>query len=322
MDGVLVIDKPAGLTSHDVVARVRKILKQRSVGHLGTLDPIATGVLPVVVGQMTRLTQFYTGAEKAYEGEICFGFETDTYDAAGEAVGPTRPVQLTIEQVQEAARCFVGVIEQVPPAFSAKKVAGVPAYKLARKKKEVQLQPIKVEVKEFEIISVQGDRAQFHAAVASGTYLRSMAHDLGRRLGVGGHLAALRRTRVGEFQITDAVSLDALEGSYSAASDITLHNIRYRTLSQYPESTDSAGFFIHPRQLLPAFPSVSATPEALTRVRHGNAVNLPDVSRSKYVKVFDGQTQLVAIAMRIAGTLFQPKVVMVADHAPAAIAAD
>src|SRR5262245_12005196 len=168
MDGVLVIDKPAGLTSHDVVARVRKILKQRSVGHLGTLDPLATGVLPVVIGRMTRLTQFYTAAEKQYEGEICFGVETDTYDAAGEAVGPRRPVQLSLDQLRAAARNFIGVIEQMPPPFSAKKVAGVPAYKLARKKKPVQLQAVKVEVKEFDILSVTEDRAQFRAHVASG----------------------------------------------------------------------------------------------------------------------------------------------------------
>ena len=322
MDGVLVIDKPAGLTSHDVVARVRKILRQRSVGHLGTLDPLATGVLPVVVGRMTRLTQFYTPAEKAYEGEICFGVETDTYDAAGEALGPAKPVPLSLEEVRRAARNFVGTIEQLPPPFSAKKVAGVPAYKLARKKQEVQLQPVKVEVKELEIVSLRGDRAQFRAHVASGTYLRTIAHDMGRLLRVGAHLARLRRTRVGEFELPDAVSLGALESAYPGGFDVSLHNIRYRTLHRYPESSESAAFFIHPRQLLPAFPSVTATPEALNKVRHGNAVNLPDLSRAKYVKVFDGQTQLVAIAMRVAGTLFQPKVVMVGDEASAAIVAD
>jgi tRNA pseudouridine55 synthase len=322
MDGVLVIDKPAGLTSHDVVARVRKILKQRSVGHLGTLDPLATGVLPIVVGRMTRLTQFYTAAEKAYEGEICFGVETDTYDADGEAVGAAKPVHLTLAELQTEARHFVGVIEQMPPPFSAKKVAGVPAYKLARKKLEVQLQAVKVEVKEFQILSAGGDRAQFRAHVASGTYLRSIAHDMGRRLGIGGHLASLRRTKVGEFELGDSVSLEALERAYSGLIPDTLHNIRYRTLQRSQESAEAGGFFIHPRQLLPGFPSVTATPEALSKVRHGNAVNLPDVSRSKYVKVFHGQTELVAIAMRIAGTLFQPKVVMVGDEAPAAIVAE
>src|SRR5262249_22580590 len=153
--------------------------------------------------RMTRLTQFYTSAEKQYKGEIRFGFETDTYDAAGEPLGPATSVQLTLEQLRGAARHFVGVIEQIPPPFSAKKIAGVPAYKLARKKRDVQLQPVKVEVKEFEIRSVEGDRAQFRAHVASGTYLRSIAHDMGWRLGVGAHLASLRRTRVGEFELGD-----------------------------------------------------------------------------------------------------------------------
>jgi len=315
MNGVLVIDKPAGPTSHDVVARVRKILKQRAVGHLGTLDPMATGVLPIVTGQMTRLTQFYMGAEKAYEGEIRFGFSTDTYDAAGEALGERRDVQLTLEQVREAARRFLGVIEQMPPPFSAKKISGVPAYKLARKKKPVELQPVKVEVKELEVLSVDGDRAQFRARVTSGTYLRSIAHDLGQALGVGAHLGKLRRTRVGEFGLGDALTLEALESASSALRLGTLHNIRYRTLQQQEEPGPESAIFIHPRCLLPAFPSVVAPPEALAKVRHGNAVNLPDVSRCRYVKVFSGQTDLIAIAQRIAGTLFQPKVVLMGEEA-------
>lgn len=320
MDGLLVIDKPGGFTSHDVVARVRKILKQRSVGHLGTLDPIATGVLPIVVGRMTRLMQFYTSAEKAYEGEIRFGFATDTYDAAGEPAGPAVPVQFKLEELRNSARQFLGVIDQMPPPFSAKKISGVPAYKLARKKKEVELQPVKVEVKEFEILSLGEGRARFHARVASGTYLRSIAHDLGQQLGVGGHLGSLRRTMVGEFELGDAVRLEELEAAFSQGNPLTLHNIRYRTLRQ---DIDSAGpaFFIHPRRLLPAFPAVTAPPDAMARLRHGNAVNLPEVSRSRYVKVFQGQTELVAIAQRIAGTLFQPKVVMVGEDVPAAIEA-
>ena len=314
MNGVLVIDKPAGLTSHDVVARVRKILKQRAVGHLGTLDPMATGVLPIVTGQMTRLTQFYMAAEKAYEGHIRFGFSTDTYDAAGEMVGQRQAVHLTLEQVREAASRFLGSIEQMPPPFSAKKIAGVPAYKLARKKKPVELQAVKVEVKEFEVLSVEKDRAQFRSLVASGTYLRSIAHDLGQVLGVGAHLGSLRRTRVGEFGLEDALTLEALESAFSQAGFGTLHNIRYRTLHQQPSGPES-GIFIHPRCLLPALPAVVAPPEVLAKVRHGNAVNLPDLSRSKYVKVFSGQTDLVAIAQRIAGTLFQPKVVLMGQEA-------
>jgi tRNA pseudouridine55 synthase len=321
MDGVLVIDKPSGLTSHDVVARIRKILKQRSAGHLGTLDPIATGVLPIVVGRMTRLTQFYTSAEKAYEGEIRFGFATDTYDAAGDPAGGPVPIQLTLEQVRDAAKRFVGVIEQMPPPFSAKKISGVPAYKLARKKKPVELQPVKVEVKEFEILALERDRAGFRARVASGTYLRSIAHDLGQRLGVGAHLGALRRTQVAEFGLADAVRLEDLETAVSPGGNVDLHNIRYRTSGQDPDSTQPAAFFIHPRRLLPGFPSVTAPEDAVARIRHGNAVNLPEVSRSRYVKVFQGQTELVAIAQRIAGTLFQPKVVMVGEASPVAIEA-
>src|SRR5437867_1823099 len=131
MNGVLIIDKSSGLTSHDVVARVRRVFKERAVGHLGTLDPLATGLLPLVLGSMTRLAQFYLASEKSYEGTIRFGFATDTYDAEGEAVGDCSQPSLTVEQVRDLAASFRGVIEQIPPPFSAKKIHGVPAYKLA-----------------------------------------------------------------------------------------------------------------------------------------------------------------------------------------------
>src|ERR1700679_1080415 len=142
MNGVVIIDKPAGLTSHDVVNRVRRILGQRSVGHLGTLDPAATGVLPIVLGNLTRLAQFYAHSEKTYEGTIRFGFATDTYDADGQATTSPQEVRLDLEAVRALATHFQGVIQQMPPPFSAKKIAGVPAYKLARKKKDVVLQPV------------------------------------------------------------------------------------------------------------------------------------------------------------------------------------
>src|SRR5215467_5870722 len=154
VNAVLVIDKPPGLTSHDVVARVRRIFQQKAVGHLGTLDPLATGVLPLVLGRMTRLAQFYLKAEKSYEGVICFGFATNTYDAEGERIGDQQTPNLTAEQVHELACKFHGTIEQMPPPFSAKKIQGVPAYKLARKKKDVELKPVTVEIKEFEICEV------------------------------------------------------------------------------------------------------------------------------------------------------------------------
>src|SRR5580658_8741619 len=211
MNGVLILDKSAGWTSHDVVNRVRRILGQRSVGHLGTLDPLATGVLPLVIGNLTRLAQFYTTSEKSYEGVIRFGFATDTYDAEGEPAARAQPVSLNLDQVLTLAAGFRGVIEQTPPPFSAKKIHGVPAYKLARKKKEVVLKPVQVEIKEFIILSVEGERARFRARVSSGTYMRSVAHEMGQRLGPGAHLESLRRTAVAEFNITQAHTLEEIE---------------------------------------------------------------------------------------------------------------
>src|SRR5690349_12133847 len=157
-NGVLIIDKPSGLTSHDVVHRVRRIVGLRAVGHLGTLDPSATGVLPVVLGNMTRLAQFYLKSEKTYEGVIRFGFATDTYDAAGEPANETRELTHSMDQLQTMAARFRGAIEQVPPPFSAKKIEGVPAYKLARKKKDFALKPVQVEVKNFELLALDGSR--------------------------------------------------------------------------------------------------------------------------------------------------------------------
>src|SRR5437868_10181141 len=158
MNGVVVINKPAGLTSHDVVARVRRLLRERSVGHLGTLDPMATGVLPLVLGKMTRLAQFYLHTEKRYEGTICFGFATDTYDAKGERIGDVKPVGFGREELEAALAGFRGEIEQMPPPFSAKKINGVPSYKLARRKEEVELKSVRVTVKEFEIIEFSKGR--------------------------------------------------------------------------------------------------------------------------------------------------------------------
>jgi tRNA pseudouridine55 synthase len=289
MNGVIVIDKPPGLTSHDVVNRVRRILGQRSVGHLGTLDPSATGVLPVVLGNFTRLAQFYVHSEKMYEGVIRFGFATDTYDGDGEPTTPLQDVDLNCNEVRALAAQFQGSIEQMPPPFSAKKIAGVPAYKLARKKQEVALKPVQVEIKEFEILATTADQATFRARVASGTYIRSVAHEMGQKLGCGAHLAALRRTSVAEFAIEDAHSLPALEAAMQQGSAESL--------------------FVHPRKLVPQLPSVTANEESAALIRSGRAVNLPEMSRAPQVKVFCGRSDLIAIATRIAGTLFHPRIV-------------
>src|SRR4051812_24359506 len=293
MNGVLMIDKPAGMTSHDVVYRVRKIVGERSVGHLGTLDPMATGVLPLVLGNMTRLAQFYLKSDKRYEGTIRLGFATDTYDAEGEQVGEVQPVNVTIDRLRQMAARFTGKIEQTPPPFSAKKIAGVPAYKLARKNKEVNLEPVEVEVKEFVITKLTGKDATFAAHVSGGTYLRSIAHDLGAVLGVGGHLARLRRVSVAEFEVGQAHSLEKLQEAALAGRE------------------ELGALFVHPREILPQMPAVTADEDTAGRIRHGMAVNLPETSRAGLVKVFAGQRELIAIVARVAGTLFQPKIVLV-----------
>ncbi len=294
MNAVFVIDKPAGVTSHDVVHGARRILQQRDIGHLGTLDPLATGVLVLVTGNLTRLAQFYLGSAKSYEGVVRFGFATDTYDAEGEATTPQSPVDLSLLQIQELAAKFTGVIEQMPPPFSAKKIRGVPAYKLARKHKEVPLKAVQVEVKSFEVLSVELARAGFRAQVSAGTYIRSIAHEMGQALGCGAHLESLRRISQAEFDLAQAHTLEELA---SAADNGAVEDIA-----------------IHPRELLPQFPSVTANDEIISHIRCGRAVNLPNLSQAKYVKVFRGQRDLIAIATRVAGTLFHPKVVLISGQ--------
>jgi tRNA pseudouridine55 synthase len=248
-----------------------------------------------VVGNFTRLAQFYLASEKIYEGTIRFGFSTDTYDAEGEASSAAQAVTLGDSQVREVAARFQGVIEQVPPPFSAKKIKGVPAYKLARKHEDVALKPVQVEVQEFEILSVTDDRVSFRARVGSGTYVRSIAHEMGQAIGCGAHLESLRRTAVSEFHVDEAHTLEQVEAA-SRADDLEM-------------------IFIHPRKLLPQMPSVSATEENAAHIRSGRSVNLPELSRAKLVKVFYGQRELIAIASRVAGTLFHPKIVLMGSVA-------
>jgi tRNA pseudouridine55 synthase len=326
MNGVLVVDKVPGLTSHDVVNRVRRILEQRSVGHLGTLDPLATGVLPLVTGSLTRLAQFYTCAEKTYEGTVRFGFATDTYDAEGEPATTPQQVVVRAEDVERLATHFRGVIAQTPPPFSAKKIHGVPAYKLARRHKDVDLKPVKVEIKEFEILGVEGERARFRARVASGTYMRSVAHDMGQMLGCGAHLESLRRTAVAEFSLEDAHTLEEFEALASPRHPHPTQNCRPDRSFPFPEGRESGvegpdvsplanweSLFIHPRKLLPQLPSVTVDEANAARIRSGRTVNLPELSRARQVKVFYGQRELIAIATRVAGTLFHPGIVFVSE---------
>jgi tRNA pseudouridine55 synthase len=211
LDGVVVVNKPTGWTSHDVVAKMRGIAGTRSVGHLGTLDPIATGVLPVMVGQATRLAQYFDKSEKAYEAVVRFGFATTTYDREGEPTTPKTDVGVTAGQIEGCLAPMRGDIAQMPPPVSAKKIDGVPAYKLARKNLPVDLKPVPVSIYELTLLGVEGDRARLRVRCSAGTYIRSIAHELGIALGCGAHVDALVRTASGSFTLGQARTLEDLQ---------------------------------------------------------------------------------------------------------------
>ena len=291
MNGLLVIDKPGGMTSHDVVSRVRKITGEKSIGHLGTLDPMATGVLPLLLGKFTRLAQYFSSAEKSYTGTIRFGFATDTYDAEGNpSTAPVQP-KLALEKVRQIAAKFHGVMQQIPPPFSAKKIAGTPAYKLARAGRPVDLKPAIVHIESFEITTLDRDEAAFTLRISAGGYVRSIAHEMGQIMDCGAHLSSLRRTQAGVFTPAEAHSLEELQ---LHAGDLSVLEARC----------------VHPRSLLPEMPAVTADAQAMGRMRNGAQANLPEFSSAPLVKVFVGQRELSAIAQRVAGTLFQPVVVL------------
>lgn len=284
------MDKPGGMTSHDVVGRLRRISGERSIGHLGTLDPMATGVLPLLAGKYTRLAQYFSAAEKSYSGTIRFGFATDTYDAEGAPAGPDLKPTLTLDVVEAAAARFQGEMEQMPPPFSAKKIEGKPAYKLAREGKPVELKTARIRILCFEIVRVEGSDADFTMTVSAGGYVRSVAHEMGQALGCGAHLSRLRRTRAGAFAIEEAHTLEDLEALKGDVNELEAR-------------------CVHPRSLLPEMPAVTGDEQALGRLRNGAQANLPEFSSAPLVKVFAGQRDLVGIAKRVAGSLFQPVVI-------------
>jgi tRNA pseudouridine55 synthase len=290
VNGLLILDKPAGMTSHDVVARTRRIVNERSIGHLGTLDPMATGVLPLLLGRYTRLAQFFGRMDKAYTGSIRFGQATTTYDAEGEPVGPSVQVFLDADEVRAHAKHFNGELLQTPPAYSAKKIGGRAAYSLARAGRTVELAPVRIVVHDFAITSVDGDAAEFRATVSAGGYIRSLAHDLGQRMGCGAHLASLRRVAAGPFCADAALSLEEL--------------------ANLVQSGELERHLPHPRTLLPEFPATTADAHTAGRMRNGAMCNLADFSHAPHVKVFASRHELIGIAQRVAGTLFQPTVVI------------
>jgi len=314
-DGALVIDKPKGKTSHDVVDAVRHLAGFRQIGHLGTLDPLATGVLVLLLGRATRLVQFYSGRRKRYTAGFRFGFATDTYDSDGEPQGPDNPVALDPETLKNFATGRIGRFEQTPPSFSAKKVHGRPAYELARKKqpvdlKPVDLKPVEIELFEYKLKEVDGNVARFEIECSSGTYIRSLAHEMGQKVGCGAHLAEITRTAVGEFSLDQAAKLEEL----AEAS----------RLGKF------ADYLIRLDNLLPNFPRVNVLPIIERRVRHGTRFNValaqiqpgrieppPGATsqldggepRPPRLRVFGQQNNLIAIAEAVVPRTYQPIVV-------------
>lgn len=288
MNGLLIFDKPSGLTSHDVVSLVRRASGERSVGHLGTLDPMATGVLPLLLGKWTRLAQFFGAAEKQYTGTIRFGFATDTYDAEGTAAGEPMALQRSLEELRVLSERFHGTINQVPPIYSAKKIGGVAAHKLARQGKEVAVKPAQITIHNFALTGLEGDTASFAMHVSAGGYVRSVAHELGELAGCGAHLSSLRRTQAGPFTLADAVTREQLINAANAG-----------TVEQ---------LLRHPRTVLPELPAVTADDSSQTKLRNGMAVNLPEFSDAPLVRIFNGSRELLGIGRRVAGTLIQPHV--------------
>jgi tRNA pseudouridine55 synthase len=289
MNGLLVLDKPAGMTSHDVVAIVRRVTGEKSIGHLGTLDPMATGVLPLLLGKYTRLAQFFGQAEKSYTGTIRFGFATDTFDAEGAPAAEAVALGKSLTELRELALHFRGAMDQMPPVFSAKKIGGVPAHKLARAGKEVAVKAARITIHSFELLGLEGEVASFAMSVSAGGYVRSVAHELGEMAGCGAHLASLRRTQAGVFGLEQAVGLEALKAMSVAEVEARLP---------------------HPRTLLVEMPSVMVDERTAGRIRNGMQVNVPEFSAAPMVKVFSGPRELLCVAKRVAGTLVQPVVVM------------
>jgi tRNA pseudouridine55 synthase len=307
LDGILVVDKPIGRTSHDVVEAVRRLVGFRQIGHLGTLDPLATGVLVLALGRATRLARFYAGRRKRYTCAVRFGFATDTYDADGEPQGEDSAPAIDTAAIESLAAGFIGKIDQVPPPFSAKKIHGRPAHELARKHKPVKLDAVPVEVFEFRLTGIEGSVARFAVECGSGTYIRSLAHEMGKLQGSGAHLSEIVRTAVGEFTLDQAVSLEELRGGNIAERVIPIEN------------------------LLADLPHAVVLPIIEKRIRHGAKFNLPlaqiqpgkitaaegapaelDAGEWKpsRLRVFNQQGHLIAIAEPVVPRTYQPILVL------------
>ena len=287
------MDKPREWTSHDVVNKMRRLAGTRKIGHLGTLDPGATGVLPLVIGRATRLAQFFTRNDKTYQGVIHFGYSTDSYDMDGVATSAETPVTLDRQALETLFDRFRGEIQQVPPPVSAKKVAGRPAYELARKGQPVELEPVTIEVYDLQLLGVEGCEATVLLHCSAGTYVRSIAHDAGQALGCGAFLKSLRRTASGDFNIERARTLEELAA--------LAHERRLQEA------------LIPAAELLPAFPAELVDAITAGHIRNGRDFRVsPFQARegTRYVKAVTPQGELVAIGEARLPHVYHPVLVL------------
>jgi tRNA pseudouridine55 synthase len=309
-DGALVINKPQGKTSHDIVDAVRHLAGFRQIGHLGTLDPLATGVLVLLLGKATRLVRFYSGRRKRYTAGFRFGYATNTYDSEGTPQTLDNPPTLDRDTLERLASRSLGRFEQMPPIFSAKKIHGRPAYELARKNQAIELKPVSIALYTYRLIDIAGPLAHFEIECSSGTYIRSLAHDMGQKLGCGAHLAEICRTAVGEFSFDQALTIEevaesAREGRLPSCL-ISLENL----LPDYPRANilpvlekkvrHGGKFNILPSQIQPG--RVELPPGATTQLDS-------DGTPVPRLRVFSQQNKLIAIAQAVVPRTYQPVVV-------------
>ena len=284
MNGVLLVDKPSGPTSYDIVARVRRILDEKRCGHTGTLDPFATGLLILCLGRATRLSRFLTAAFKSYVATIRFGYATDTYDRTGTPLGDVRDYEPERDVLVRTLSSFEGRQMQRPPAFSAKKLGGKRLYQLAREGVPVTARPVEVEIRELELLDIEGAEARIRVTVSSGTYIRSLAHDVGEKLGAGAHLSELRRTDIASFSVSDAIDMDTLE-----------------TLGT-GETGGAGASLLSPEDALRDLPSVEVGREAARRLVNGQPPRWDEVGSTwdakaapHHIRVLGPKGELLAV---------------------------
>lgn len=293
MDGLIVVNKPEGWTSHDVVGKMRRLANTKKIGHLGTLDPMATGVLPLVVGRATRLAQFYVKADKKYEAVIRFGYSTNTYDREGTPSSEPKTIELNRDSMELALNEFRGVLLQTPPPVSAKKIAGTPAYKLARKNIAVELEPVEVTIFSLQLEEVREEEIRINVHCSSGTYLRSLAHDLGQKLGCGAFIQQLQRVMSGDFSIEQSRTIPELE--------------------ELARTENLEEALVPAAKLLPQFPSETVDITTATQIRQGRDFRVSPfgVSRgARYVKALSPEGELLAIGELKLPNLYHPVLVM------------